>query len=369
MHQLMRKRSLAVGVICFSLSCAFGQTGDANQSAPLKIGSVVFSGSIRERVEFWDWFGGKGQKNYAFSATLAQFALSQNSPSFEWKVDFAIPALLGLPDRAVQPAPYGQLGLGGTYYANNGNERFAAFIFPKQAYISFKCERGKLRLGRFEFADGSEGEPKSGTLTALKSARISQRLLGISPYAIVERSFDGAQAAYTKGAWTFTGLGAIPTRGLFQVDGWGWVKTPFAYVSATREVTYSARNSAEWRLFGIYYDDPRGILKVDNRSVAARTIDSRNPIHLGTYGGHYIQAIESRAGTVDLLAWGALQTGSWGALSQRAGAAALEAGIQPKSWRAGRPWIRGGYFYASGDSSSVDKKHGTFLPLLYSARG
>lgn len=358
------------GLLALHLSviALIAQTGDATQPAPLKIGSVTFSGSIRERVEFWDWFAGTGQNNYAFSGTLTQFAFSQNSKAFEWNVNFAIPALLGLPDGAAVPPPQGQLGLGGTYYVNNDNQRFTAFVFPKQAYIRFKGEHGNVQLGRFEFGDGAEGKPKSGTLTALKNTRISQRLLGISPYAIVERSFDGVHATYTKGDWTFTGVGAIPTRGLFQVDGWGWVTTPFAYVAATREVAYSSHNSAEWRLFGIYYNDPRQILKTDNRPASARTLDRFNAIHLGTYGGHYIQAIESRAGTFDLLAWGALQSGSWGGLSQHAAAAALETGIQPKFWKTVRPWIRGGYFYASGDGDSQDGTHGTFLPLLYSAR-
>ena len=367
MQQLMRKFSLAIVAFFVSLTCMCAQSGSADQPA-LKLGSVDFSGSIRERVEFWDWFGGAGQNNYAFSGTLAQFAFSQNSNSFDWKLDFAIPVFIGLPNRAVQPAPSGQLGLGGTYYANNSNASATAFIFAKQGYVRFKGEHAKLQLGRFEFADGGEVTPQNKTLAALKNSRINQRLLGIFGYTVVQRSFDGANLSYSNGPWNFTAVGAIPTRGVFQVDGWGWVDTPFAYVSATRQVFYSPHNAAEWRLFGIYYDDARSVLKTDNRSAAARGADLYQPIHMGTYGGHYIQAIETGKATYDLLGWGAAQTGSWGSQSQRAAAGALEAGIQPKIWHAVRPWTRGGYYYASGDGNAKDGTHGTFFTLLYTPR-
>ena len=45
----------------------------------------------------------------------------------------------------------------------------------------------------------------------------------------------------------------------------------------------------------------------------------------------------------DMLAWGVLQGGSWGALSHRAGAFALEAGWQPRGLETLKPWFRGGY--------------------------
>ncbi len=344
------------------------QSGDTpSQPEPLQIGSVTFSGSIRTRGEFWDWFGGKGQNNYAFSDTLAQFAFSQTSSAFDWKIDMAVPVLLGLPKNAVAPAPQGQLGLGASYFASNGSNRYAAMIFPKEAYIRVKSEHGTLQLGRFEFADGAEVKPADATLAALKRDRIAQRLIGIFAFADVERSFDGANAAYFRGDWNVTAVGAIPTRGVFQVDGWGWVKTPFAYLSATRQVHYSQKNSAEWRVFGIFYDDPRGVLKVDNRPASARAADPGD-IRIGTYGGHYIQAIGTRAGTADLLGWGAVQTGSWGTLAQRAAAFALEAGLQPKLLPSVRPWIRGGYYYGSGDGNAKDGIHGTFFAILPTPR-
>jgi hypothetical protein len=126
-------------------------------------------------------------------------------------------------------------------------------------------------------------------------------------------------------------------------------------------------SKAEWRVFGIYYNDDRGVVKTDNRSAAARAKDLGG-IDILTYGGHYIQAIPTVAGTFDLLGWGALQTGKWGLLTQRSGAGAVEAGFQPKIAKALRPWLCGGYFYSSGDNSATDNTHGTFFAILPTPR-
>jgi hypothetical protein len=182
------------------------------------------------------------------------------------------------------------------------------------------------------------------------------------------RSFDGIHYAYSGGSWNFTAMGAIPTRGVFQVDGWGWVKTPVTYVSVTHEINHGEnQNHAEWRIFGIYYNDSRGIVKTDNRPESVRAGDL-SAINIGTYGGHFIDALPTTAGKFDFLAWGAWQNGSWGNQTQRAGAGALEAGFQPNIWEKVRPWFRGGYYYASGDGNPNDNVHGTFFTILPTPR-
>jgi hypothetical protein len=221
-------------------------------------------------------------------------------------------------------------------------------------------------MGRFEFTDGSEVTPKDPTLASLKADRIGQRLLGNFGFSDVMRSFDGLQFAYDSGPWTFTAVSAIPTRGVFQVDGWGWVKTPVTYVALTRQAELGTAR-AEWRVFGIYYNDDRGLVKTDNRPTAVRNKDLGD-ISLGTYGGHFILAAPTGLGTFDLLGWGALQSGSWGDLTQRSGAAAIEGGWQPKFARRLRPWFRGGYFYSTGDGNPSDGTHGTFFAILPTPR-
>jgi hypothetical protein len=135
----------------------------------------------------------------------------------------------------------------------------------------------------------------------------------------------------------------------------------------TREAEFGSSH-AEWRAFGIYYNDDRGVLKTDNRSTAAKTADLHGGIDIGTYGGNFIMATLTSGGTFDLLGWGALQSGRWGVLTQRAGAGAIEAGFQPNFGEKVRPWFRGGYDYSSGDGNPTDGTHGTFFAVLPTPR-
>ena len=140
--------------------------------------------------------------------------------------------------------------------------------------------------------------------------------------------FDGFHHVNSWPALNFTVIGAIPTRGVFQTDGWGWLHTGFVYTSLTGQVRAKEKNPCEWRLFGIYYNDRRHVLKTDNRSAAQRQLDMGN-IRLGTFGGHYLQAFDTGAATIDLMTWDAVQAGSWGAPRDRAGVFAGEAGYSP----------------------------------------
>ncbi len=339
-----------------------------SEAPPIQIGSVTFSGSIRERYEAWSWFEPtSGQNLYGYSGTVIRFGFSQKKENYDWNIEFEAPVLLGLPDEAVLPAPQGQLGLGASYYAANDKNQYTAFIFPKQAFFRLKGEHSSLRMGRFEFTDGSEVKPKDPTLASLKAERIGQRLIGNFGFSDVMRSLDGLQYMYSNGPWNFTAVSAIPTRGVFQVDGWGWVKTPVTYVAVTRQADLGKSAHSEWRIFGIYYNDDRGVVKTDSRPAPVRAGDLGG-IDIGTYGAHFIMAAPSSAGTFDLLGWGALQSGRWGVLTQASGALAIEAGFQPKVWERVHPWFRGGFFYSSGDANPADGRHGTFFAVLPTPR-
>jgi hypothetical protein len=348
------------------LAVTEGLPAQSDTTDPLHIGSVTVSGSIHERYEDWNFFPSKGESNYGYSGSLLRLMFSQNEQSYDWGVELAAPILLGLPDHAVVAAPQGQLGLGGNYYAANHNGQNAAGVFVKQAYLHLKGEHSNVKFGRFEFTDGGEVTPKDETLAIVKRDGISQRLIGTFGFSDVQRSFDGAQYNYANGPWNFTAFSAIPDRGVFQVDGWGWVKTPVTYAALTRQTAFGS-SKAEWRVFGIYYNDDRGVLKTDNRSAAVRANDLGG-IDIGTFGGNYIQAVPTAAGIFDVLGWGALQTGKWGVLTQRSGAGAVEAGYQPKILKAVRPWLRGGYFYSTGDNNPNDGTHGTFFAILPTPR-
>jgi hypothetical protein len=338
---------------------------------PARFGNVVVKASIRSRVEAWDWFTpASGEDQYAFSGNILRFGFSQNRERWDWDVEFGVPFLLGLPGDLVAPGVQGGLGLGANYLVANDRNQNAAMIFPKQFYVRITQFGGsrahQLKLGRFEFLDGSELTPRNAALPSVKSARVNQRLLGNFGWTHVGRSFDGVHYAYNKPWGNFTFVGAVPTRGVFQTDGWGWNKVAFGYAALTKPWG-SGGHSAETRFLGLVYNDWRQVLKTDSRSLAARRADTGN-IKIGTFGGHSLHAFTTGAGTVDLLVWGAAQMGAWGIQKHRAYAVDFEAGIQPKIWPKLKPWLRGGFYRGSGDNTAGDAIHGTFFQMLPTPR-
>src|SRR5579859_6949805 len=105
---------------------------------PLKIGDVAISGSLRTRVESWDWFEGKANNQYTFPGSILRLSLSQSRRAFDWQIEFALPFLLGLPDGSIAPGAQGQLGFGASYFAANGRNTNAAMLFAKQGYIRLR---------------------------------------------------------------------------------------------------------------------------------------------------------------------------------------------------------------------------------------
>jgi hypothetical protein len=328
---------------------------------------VKFSGNVRSRVEVWDWFDTDAANNdYAYSGNQIRFGWSQQRKRFDWQLEFMAPILLGLPNDAIAAPPQGQLGLGGAYYGAN-NARNAAMIFPKQAYVRLKFGGGhNLRLGRFEWMDGGELTPKDATLAALKRDRIAQRLIAPFGWTHVGRAFDGFHYALDRGRTNFTVTAALPTRGVFQVDGWNNVNVGFVYASANRAYA-RGKYVGDVRGFASYYHDWRPVLKTDNRPLAVRQRDLAN-IRIYSFGGHSIGKWELPSANLDVLFWGVLQTGDWGRLSHRASAGAAEAGIQPAFGKELGFWLRGGYNASSGDSDPLDSRHGTFFQMLPTPR-
>jgi hypothetical protein len=350
---------------------AAGQPAFAQNPPPVDIGGVAVSGSLRSRVESSDWFGDDRNGTYTYPGSIFRVAVSQSKTRADWQLELAVPFALGLPDQAVAAGAQGALGLGANYFAANDNSANTASIFVKQAFVRFTTLGGvdgqSLKVGRMEFIDGTEVTPKQATLAALKRDRIAHRLLGNFGFTHVGRSLDGVLYALDRPRLNVTVLGARPTEGVFQVDGWRELSVNVFYGAVTRQVGGTA-NAGEWRLFGLAYRDGRdGAVKTDNRSLAVRRADV-DPISLGTFGGHYLHVAQTSGGPIDVLVWGAVQTGSWGQLAHRAGAFAVEAGWQPRGPSALSPWIRGGVDYGSGDGDPSDATHGTFFQVLPTPR-
>jgi len=363
--------------ICAKL-CAQQPTAPGVQSQPEKHGpssatkhklrAVEIGVNWRARVEGWDWFNAdNGVSNYALGHSLLRIAIGQTRDHFEWRLEAAQATILGLPTNAVVPVPQGQLGLGGTYYAANGNHSNNASVFVKQAFVQFNPHGLNLRIGRFEFFDGLEVQPQDATLAALVQTRISQRLIANFGFSAVQRSFDGAKfsANFDKSNLTF--FAARPTRGVFQVDGMGELDINVYYGAFTLPLEFK-HSAGELRIFSLGYIDHRTVVvKTDNRPLAVRSAD-HSKIEIGTYGADYLHVFNTAAlGKFDVLGWGAIQTGSWGLLAQRSGAFVSEFGWQPPVHLL-EPWLSAGYSYGSGDRNPSDSRHGTFFQVLTTPR-
>src|SRR5262245_10936390 len=255
---------------------------------PIKIGGITFSGSLRLRMESWDWFDtDKADNAYTFGAAALRFGLSQSRETIEWQLEGEVPVLLGAPNNAIAPAPQGQLGLGAAYSAASGRQD-ASLIF-KQGFVRFKglfgARASSLKLGRFEFSDGAEVAPSDPTLAIVKRDHIAQRLIGSFGFSHVGRSFDGVQFAHNFKAGNFTFVGARPTEGVFQLNGNDELEVDFYYGAFTRPQKFKT-GETEWRVFALHYHDGRATLKTDSRPQALRSADTRK-IRLTTFGGHH----------------------------------------------------------------------------------
>lgn len=231
-------RSLVTLALLLSVINANGQTSSVSP-APIKLGDVTVTGTLRARAYAWDWFTPtSGNDEYQYSGNVLRVNFAATQRSWQWNAELAVPLLLGLPENATGTGPQqGALGLGASYLSANKGNRTTAMLFPRQLYIQFNSlgtEKGHLKVGRFAFLDGAELTPKNASLAALKRERVSQRLIGDFGFTDVGRSFDGAHYSYSPSdATNITVVAAVPTRGVFQVDGWGWNKVAFAYAAYT----------------------------------------------------------------------------------------------------------------------------------------
>lgn len=361
-------------------------TGAKKADAPTKLaeGWKLF-GSLRVRPEVYNWFPtNAGNGAYSFTGGYLRVGATRQTPRNEFTLELTAPYLFNLPNQAVTPAPTGQLGHGGSYFAENGNRN--ASLFLRQGFLRFKEIAGSassLKLGRFEFAEGVETTSADPTLNWLKQNRINSRLIGTFAFTDIQRSYDGVQ--FSKGTTrNLTALFALPTRGVFDLNGMDTLTDiKIGYLAATAP---TSKGNGEFRLFGMFYGDTRGsrVIKTDNRPLATPVVpvgggtgalstrlvgrlDDRGSINIGTLGGNYERVLKMGGGNADFLFWGAGQFGNWGVLDHGAFAFDVEAGYQPKgvSWK---PWFRVGYYYASGDGDNANNTHGTFFPMTPTPR-
>lgn len=330
---------------------------------------VTFYGLYRVRVEDWNWFPTpKANGAYTFETSVLRLGVTRSTPLNDFTLELEQPAVLNLPHNASGSGSIGSLGYGPSYYSANHNQ--SASVYIKQAFARFKRlgnnPDASVQFGRFTFSDGSETAPADPTVAYLKQNRINDRLISEAFYSNLGRSFDGIRFSDNSRLQNTTAFFASPTRGAYDLNGWDTLANiQIGYLAKTLTQT-GKRDSAEGRLFSIYYGDEREQdVKVDNRTTAVRTADTKG-IHMGVFGGNYVRSFELGPGRLDSVLWGTGEIGSWGHLNQAAYAYDGELGYQ-FSHTGWTPWLRFGYSFFSGDGDATDKMHGTYIPLLTTA--
>ncbi|AFL89544.1 hypothetical protein Terro_3327 [Terriglobus roseus DSM 18391] len=349
------------------LPCTAGAqipTPDISKPTPLTV-----SVWDRQRVNVTQWFSATPNAAlYGHVDSLLRIALQQRIKHIDWTAELSQNSELWLPNDAVSPvAAQGQLGLGGSYYASNGNNRFPAAASFKQGWLRyhFKRDSNTLRVGRFEFTDGTEMKPEDKSLLWLQNNRMSQRLLGSFGFSNGQRSLDGVDAHITGKQWDITAMGARSVQGVFNMNANPELDVDVQYLAYSR---FAAKKHVLFRTFALGFHDGRtGVLKTDNRPQAVRQLDHKN-IRIGTYGTSMIAAIPvTPAIKLDGVFWGVLQNGRFGVQDHRAGGLALEGGIQFTKVKSS-PWLRYGFLRTTGDENPNDNTHNTFFAVLPTPR-
>jgi hypothetical protein len=358
---------LAIAPLLFASVIAFAQSAPpvASSSGNLPVSISVYD---RTRADASQWFAAPPEaETYGYAESLLRIGIAERMHNFDWQLELSQPSILDAPSTSVSlVTAQGQLGLGATYYASNGNNPYPAAASLKQGFIRYHFgeHASSLRAGRFEFLDGVEMQPKDTSLAWLQTNRIAQRLIGNFGFSTGQRSYDGLDVHIAGKHLDLTAMAARADQGVFNMNGNPELNIDLQYLALSGT---QFKQHLLWRTFGLAYHDGRtGLTKTDNRALAVRAADHRN-IRLGTYGGDVVTTIPLAAAQFDLLAWGAYQNGSWGALGDSAGAVAVEGGLKLKTV-ASNPWLRGGFFYSTGDSNANDNVHNTFFQVLPTPR-
>jgi hypothetical protein len=333
---------------------------------------LTFTLGARARAEGVDYFAppeGRaptGAERYAFVGLQVRGGVRLTFSEVQVVLEAQGTGIIGLPKDASLPPPFGNLGPGALYFAHTPEQNQGA-VFLKQGHITWARSGFTATLGRFELASGLEVVPTDPTLAWLKRSRLGERLVGPFAYTHVSRSFDGLRLAYDRPAWNLSGFATHPTHGGFEIDANPDLGAVDLLGLALTSKGLGGGRPGDLGVFYFHYEDRRDeTTKVDNRPPPLRRAD-REPIRTETLGAHAIVTAQMGAGTIDALAWGALETGRWGVQDHSGWAWAAEAGYQlPRA--PGSPWLRAGWNRASGDRDPLDERHDTFFQVLPTAR-
>jgi hypothetical protein len=354
--QLGRSQQAAQG-LAFGIALLLSAPAGAQPAEP-KVTAAV---SNITRVESWSYFEPRldvlaltadpiGDPDYTYIADRAELGVRVEGDRFDLGGAFNYVRLENLPTRAIGP---GGFGSGAFYFAATG-VRYSYQLYLGELTVRVKSgdRRRRLVVGRMPLVDSTN---------ELARERLDGRLIGNFEWSLYQRRFDGARVDADGRRWKFSGSVFMPTQGGFEESS---NLTMTKVQLGTASATLADGRSYTQAFANVYRDRRRGAIAVpDNRLVADRPVN----VTIATFGGSHARTIGVGSGEADVVTWGAAQFGDWYGQSHRAGSVVIEAGHR---WpgAAGRPWLRAGYAWASGDRAWDDDRHTTFFPVLPSSR-
>ena len=317
------------------------------------------------RVESWRYFDpnpGGGDPDYTDIANRLQLGVEHRAPRYDVSGAIQYVQFGGLPTRASGP---GALGTGAQYFDQSGRTD------SRQVYLRYLNLRLKslfpglvVQVGRFGYASGAESPSGDPKIETVKRLRIDSRLIGEFEWALYQRAFDGMRVDLDRPRWHATASAVRPTQGGFEDAAGAEITRIDLVTGAVTLKPGSVLRHTDWQLFANRYNDTRTVqARPDNTNTPATAVD----VHINTFGSSVAGVYPKGSGQIDVVGWIAAQTGTWYGQSHRASAEAGELGYQ-WSKAAWRPWLRAGFFRASGDADPADNNHGTFVPIMPTVR-
>jgi hypothetical protein len=317
------------------------------------------------RVESWHYFAptaGGGDPDYTDVANRLQVGIEHRAPRYDIAGALQYVQFGWLPANATGP---GALGTGALYFDHSGRTD------SRQVYLRYLNLRLKsvvpgfdVQVGRFGYTSGAESPSGDPKIEAVKRLRLDSRLIGEFEWAIYQRAFDGVRADLDRPRWHATAGVFRPTQGGFEDAAGAEITRIDLITGVVNFKPGSVLRHTDWQLFADRYDDTRAVqARPDNTNQPATAVD----VHINTFGSSVAGVYPAGSGQIDLVGWIAGQTGTWYGQSHRGDAGAAELGYQ-WSKAAWRPWLRAGFFHASGDADATDTTHGTFFPIMPTVR-
>ncbi len=320
------------------------------------------------RVESWSFFDPYpatapeqlvGNPDYTFVGDRAEAGVRVDGARFDLSGAFNYVRLENLPTHAIGP---GGLGSGAFYFAATGlSYSYQLYLSELTLRVSARDDRASITLGRMPFASGAETVSLNPSLETLKRERLHSRLVGNFEWSYYQRRFDGVRVEVERPGWHATAAAFLPTQGGYEEStNLSMPKVQVVHGAFTRKNS----QQREWQLFGTLYRDRRdGAAVVDNTGALDRPVD----VTITAFGGSHVSVRPTAHGELDTVIWAAAETGDWYGQSHRAASVATEVGHR---WTrvAGRPGLRAGYLWSSGDRQKDDDRHGTFFQMLPSSR-